>query len=522
MADFPDKAPERDASMDASPGRPDAEVDARVREDAGPDATADAARDTGPSDVCTTNAQCDNDQLCCGAAGSMSCRDTDSNNCSACGVACEDKRAPFCGDRTCECVKGTNKGCDEGQRCSGTDDNAKCGDCATNSDCTGDLKFCVDAKCVACERGAMADSSADDVGCSGRTPICGPGNVCIGCDDSAPATECPGVTTCTPGLGCGGCKADAANIAVNGCTEGTPICIADASGMTTCGACTTNLQCKFPEGQGLCGAGRCSNKCDGDIPSGANGCADPALPICKAAAVPGGFDCQACAATDCAPGTFCATAGAKAGACVQCRTDVDCPQNGLVPVCDQTTFACRARTMTDCAATPATPFLDPITNTCVECADNTQCAANPKGPVCITATKTCGQCNTSAECPAATPTCNATTHVCEPGCTEQLCFANQAVAKYCNTAATSCVECVLSSSCTADVRKPLCNAAGTCVACAMVDTPNAACMAKIAGTRCFTANNSAPVNVGACGNCQPGQGDCLGAQTCNPASYLCQ
>jgi hypothetical protein len=522
VVDFPDKAP-RDAGDDELDARPlpnESGADVETR-----DAAVDGSRPDTSGPECVMDMDCDNADLCCFRDGRVQCIPSDVMGCTACGIACSDPRAPNCGARVCECVAGTGKACEAGQTCNGSGATAKCVECLNDNDCTAVIgkPLCDTAsnKCVQCKRGDMLESSADDVGCGDvRTPICGPSNTCIGCDDTVPASKCPGTSVCSPGLGCGGCKADVPVVGQNGCTmESLPICRATESGLTQCSACQTNAECKLAEGQGYCAMGRCSNKCDGDGALGANGCANPAAPFCKpATGVPGGFDCAACTAADCANGTFCATTGAKAGSCVQCRADADCPQNGLAPVCDTTTFTCRARTMADCAVTPATPIFNMATGTCVECIDSTQCAGNPKGLVCNPATNTCVGCASSMTCPATAPTCDPATNACVAQCaSSNFCRAAHPATPYCNAAMTACVECLDSTNCTADVKKPLCSATNACAAC----TNTVGCQTKIAGTICVTGGT---VYDGACAQCVPGAtpNPCPGAATCSPATLLCQ
>ncbi|HEX5657329.1 MAG TPA: hypothetical protein VFX59_09040 [Polyangiales bacterium] len=534
VVDFPDQAASPDQDRDSG-------LDARVdRDDGGDvetrDATADGSRQDSSRAECAKDTDCNSDQLCCSDQNVLACVPANVTSCTACGVGCTEPSAPNCGARVCECVKDTGKGCDPGQTCDSTGGTSRCVECANDNDCAGvtgkPLCDLASNKCVQCKRGDNLDSSADDVGCSEvRSPICGPSNTCIGCDDTVAASKCPGMTVCSPGLGCGGCKADVPTVGLNGCTqESAPICRASESGLTLCQACTTNAECKFAEGQGYCANGRCSNKCDGDAVLGPNGCTAAAAPFCKPASnVPGGYDCAACSPADCTNGTFCATTGSKAGSCVQCRMNIDCPQNGLAPICDATSFTCRARTMADCVA--PTPFLSTTgatAGTCVECGSNDQCAASAKGPFCNTATGNCGACATSANCPATTPTCDTATNTCVVGCTLAVC-AMQPVAKFCNTAMTACVQCNTSLDCPVEpspTPAPLC-AAGACVPCTQYPGSNAerdaACYTKTTGARCFRqANTMSNAYVGLCGICEPGQGQCTGAATCSPTSFVCQ
>lgn len=513
IVDFPDKAPpteDPDSGMDSgsADAASDALVDARRS-----DAAGDAQQDSGPPMTCATNANCDSNQLCCPSEGTNKCVGISSRGCTACNQACDNAAAPNCGARVCECVMGTGKGCEPGQLCVGQGPTARCVECTIDADCAakGGSAQCIDSKCAQCTRGAMLDSADDDVGCSGATPICGELNTCIGCNDATPATQCPGDAKCTPGLGCAGCKLNTPiGLANNGCPDGLPICRTGSTGLE-CGKCLTNLDCKYVEGQGYCHelTGLCSNKCDPDA-TGPNGCATAAAPFCKPApTVPGGYDCAPCASGDCTGGKFCATAGNSAGSCVQCRDNADCPQNGLSPVCDASTNTCRARTMADCAA--PTPYID-TTGVCVECTNKSHCDMNPKGPWCSAARRVCGQCSTDVECPGAKPVCNPTTSICEIGCLGVACPTHPE-APFCDQAKMYCVQCLSSTNCSA-AAAPICNPAGTCVAC----TSDSSCMAKTAGSFCVS---SGP-RIGECAACDPFDNNgCVPPATCNSTTLSC-
>jgi hypothetical protein len=522
IVDFPDKAPSRtpDGSIDG--GLMDAAmamIDARR-----PGSGDDARVDTGTAVDCTRNTDCSSSELCCPVMGSNECVATNVERCTSCNQGCNSPAAPNCGARVCECVAGTGKGCEAGQLCVGQGAAAKCVECTTNAECAqkGGATQCVDSKCVQCSRGAMLDSSDDDVGCSGATPICGETNTCVGCNDAAPATQCPGDGMCTPGLPCGGCKLNTPiGLSSNGCPDGNPIC-KTINGAQQCAGCVNNLDCKFVEGQGYCHelTGLCSNKCDPDGATGANGCVTPGAPYCKpAAGVPGGYDCAACTAGDCTVGKFCATAGNHAGSCVQCRDSSDCNPNGLSPVCDASTNTCRARTMADCAA--PTPYLDG-TFTCVECINDDPC--RPMGKVCNLALRRCAQCSDDMQCSPAKPTCDQTTGTCKTGCSALTCTALYPVlAPQCSDDLTSCVQCKASSNCNGDPTKPICSVAGTCVACdLLMPIPNAgdaACDSRERGTQCITSKGP----NGRCGACDPARpATCPGATTCvlNPTTML--
>jgi hypothetical protein len=528
VADFPDHPPRtnsEDSGIDSGPATEEAGRDAQV------EAATDAARAEASVTSCKAHTECDADELCCGVNNSNQCVEANVQRCGDCDQGCTSARAPNCGQRVCECVPGTGKACDPGLICAGQGADAKCVECASSNDCAmvSGKPFCVANKCVECDRGAMLDSSADDVGCSDatdvKTPICGADNTCVGCDDSKADLHCPGTQVCSPGLGCGGCKADATSIgvSVNGCQESAPICKV-VSDLARCVGCTTNLECKYPAGQGYCAqtTGQCSNTCDPDGAYGANGCTVATAPFCKPVAGTSAFACAACAAGDCTNGTFCATTGAQAGACVGCRMNADCNPNGLAPVCDQTSFTCRARTMADCAATPATPVID-STGKCVQCINDVQC---PTGQHCSPTKQTCGQCADSATCPLNAPTCNTNTGTCEASCTDAVCALSHSPATLCDTVTKACMECKTSPQApvalTCPPERPLCSSVNTCVKCGDIpgdpSVANNACYLRTTGSTCLRTGN----NAGKCGVCDPGAIACTGALTCNPTLLVCQ
>jgi hypothetical protein len=521
----PDEQPELDA------GRQDAGRDSSVR---------DASRDTGPSATnCNleTHAGCDKDELCCKTSDSAdpSCIAVSSGACATCRGACTSDAAPYCTSREggCECVAGSGQPCAAGESCTMKDGVARCVECSVDTDCDDPaLPVCVNNRCRQCDRGAKADDAIDDRGCSAKTPICNQQNRCEACT-AAPADNCPEDQQCTPSSGCFGCRATA-DVTNNGCSAATPICKAvstDTGMQMQCVGCKANEDCKpllYCDQR----SGTCNNVCDPDGGIENDGC-EGATPVCKATES-GSFACRACAPSDCTNGRFCAQgAHPKSGSCVACRNDGDCP--GTAPICDTTTYACRARVGNDCRAGQQL-----LNGECVECVTNAHCAGNPKGAFC--AGNVCGQCATSANCPPDKPVCDTSAMPFSCGCSANadcttaalpFCDVQQRTCKgcatdsqcrtkfpntNCNTASGMCVGCTEADDCPAET--PLCSAQSTCVACdVLAAAADAQCAMRMAGRVCSTAGG----NRGECTVCDPSDnGGCTAAAPiCNDQGSAC-
>lgn len=485
VVDFPEQRVETDAGLDASEPQSDA-----GEQDAGTDATARTC------DL-RTHAGCQRDELCCPGpnGGAGRCEDATADSCAVCGDPCREESAPNCGDRVCECVPGSGVGCANGQHCVKDGTRFFCAQCEFDTDCTGENRACDKGTCVQCK---------SDANCPVQRPICNAGQ-CAGCTESP--NNCPSGQLCNAGQGCFGCSLTASP-GGNGCNTSTrPVCKAvDVLGTATpqCRGCNNDRECDTPAGSAYCDTrtGACTNVCKPGGTVGNNACTSGLF--CKDTAT-GGYACQPCNASDCGGATpFCATEGAKVGACIGCRTNSDCA-SGTAPVCDTTERTCRARRATDCVA-PLGQF-DPVSTQCVECLTSAQCAGNAKGAICNLAGHVCGQCNTSADCtnPNA-PTCSAT-GVCEKGCKGDADCTGRVGTPVCNTAAGTCVACNTNAQCTADPKAPLCGPANTCVGCSMVvggaAAGDPACAMKTpAAPTCVTTG----AQLGSCGVCDPTPG----------------
>lgn len=506
----------------------DAGTSARVERDA----ARDSGREAGPvgNDAQTmtacapfTNVGCSSSQLCCDLQdgnGPVCAATLGSAQCTACGIACSDEKAPNCGGRTCECEAGSGKACADGQRCMNDGSTPRCVQCMTDADCSGrpdNLKQCVDNKCVECDRGTLENDPSDDQGCTPTTPICNSTHGCTGCSISP--NNCPNGMQCNPGLGCSGCRLNVP-VSQNGCGGTSPVCDTVTLGGTPvqqCRKCNTNAECSG----GFClnATGECVNGCDPDEAPLTNGCA-AVTPICKMAAT--GFSCTVCSSpSDCSklPATpLCATEGTLSGQCVQCRNNTDCSADGTgaTPVCSLA-GQCRARTAADC--TGVTPKFEPTTKKCVAClpaSQTTDCAGTVAGPLCSPKTFTCGQCIDDTACMQipATPVCDLMTNKCVAGCkTDAQCGTGT---PHCDTANGGvCVACTADAQCTTTAA-PICSpTTKTCVPCTSLvpaTDANSACSHKDRlKPICITMN---PAKAGQCAACD-------GSMGCAPPVGVC-
>lgn len=165
-----------------------------------------------------------------------------------------------------------------------------------------------------------------------------------------------------------------------------------------------------------------------------------------------------------------------------CATNADCVGSPTGPVCDpekRTCGQCTSLDVTRCSA-PAGCNLVPANNVCVAACDGdygsatTHPCASPNFPSCTFSGPGAGTCRvcdgdngsgTTSACPTATPYCSAT-GFCGFCSTDSDCTAAGPAhtGAQCNPATGRCVQCVSGADCANPT--PVCNAAGTCVACA--------------------------------------------------------
>lgn len=176
------------------------------------------------------------------------------------------------------------------------------GTCSTDNDCVG---ISAGAHCAANKTCVACTSSSH---CSGNTPFCSAQNTCVSCALSGTVD--------------GGANAV--------CSGSTPVCNATGG---SCVECVKASDCPSA-GKAFCVQNRCvgcdspgagaSGSVDGgvrDAGAGGNGCTGTSKPVC----VPSNGN------------------HVKAGQCVGCASNSDCPGN--TPICDTTTtFTCQACT----------------------------------------------------------------------------------------------------------------------------------------------------------------------------------
>lgn len=176
------------------------------------------------------------------------------------------------------------------------------------------------------------------------------------------------------------------------CANPTPACKAGS-----CAACTSTQDCAGSPSGSVCDTsnGWCVQCTSGAQCSGST-------PICDGTS----FTCRACQATDCSGATpYC---DATSGTCVACEIDANCPTSQ--PICDTTNHTCRGCTGNPDCATMTNHACDTQTGLCVACMQTTDCVSG----VCDTTTHTCVQCVDDSECMNPSPVCSPSAHTCGP------------------------------------------------------------------------------------------------------------
>jgi hypothetical protein len=187
-----------------------------------------------------------------------------------------------------------------------------------------------------------------------------------------------------------------------------------------CVQCVTNANC--PTTTPHCLGGRCVTcVISSDCGTGTTPVCWPGNHTCHAACGEGGATCPAMMGQP----NICDT---NTGACVGCRSSMDCPTAS--PVCDSTTMRC-AQCQADNNCTGTTPHCDPATSTCVACVTNADCT-NPAAPICRSAF-------------GATGAMGPMGRSCQAGCTSRA-QCTDGGATVCDSNG-NCVQCVDNSTC---------------------------------------------------------------------------
>ncbi|MDZ4697302.1 MAG: choice-of-anchor Q domain-containing protein [Deltaproteobacteria bacterium] len=206
-------------------------------------------------------------------------------------------------------------------------------------------------------------------------------------------------------------------------------------------------------------------------------------PICNTTT---GMCVKCMGTTDCAPfAPDRAQCAMDTGECVECTSHANCAGKTGRPICDSATKTCvKCTDSAQCGmAEPTEPVCEPTSGECVECTGHVSCKGKPGKPICSGVSLSCVRCGGNSDCLAATPA----TPICLQGSGE-------------------CAECNADTDCSAPT-KPLCSAAGVCVACDQAG-------AKTCGGK----PNTPPVCDASTGRCE----QCLMHADCtNPTTPMC-
>lgn len=352
--------------------------------------------------------------------------------------------------------------------------------CEGDSACSGATPACAaSGLCATC-------SATNQTECTGGTTVCDvPVNKCVGCLTSATCADPTPICDATALL-CRACSSNA------DCSGGTPECATTGANSGDCVICTANANC--PPATPRCTTGntcvQCLSAadCGGDTPicnaGVCHACASDAncggtTPACEVWGACG--QCSATNGTACTGGT--GVCDYPSGTCVACEFNSDC--SGSSPTCNTTTHTCKpCATNADCAGNPggqACQTTGMKAGSCVICAVDSDCPTMA-APKCDTTANECVACLTSADCSGATPECNSSnlcvgcltsadcsgaTPVCDP--TSSQCKACQNDYAMTNPGPLSCPTAALGAC------QPAATAlAGQCALCSSID--NSACV----------------------------------------------
>ncbi|HEY3445487.1 MAG TPA: hypothetical protein VGK67_03940 [Myxococcales bacterium] len=156
-----------------------------------------------------------------------------------------------------------------------------------------------------------------------------------------------------------------------------------------------------------------------------------------------------------ADGVIVSSVGGTAAYTAGCNTATGIDCGGAKPICDAGT--CRACASADCTGGSVCVQAagDLLLGRCVQCLQSSDCTVDPNR-TCDTAQHVCSECVTSADCPAADPTCSPT-RTCGACAGDGDCGA-----LHCNLSTGACVACLSNAHCSNPT--PTCSGGG-CVAC---------------------------------------------------------
>ncbi|MDF1561969.1 MAG: hypothetical protein P1V51_02935 [Deltaproteobacteria bacterium] len=422
--------------------------------------------------VCPATASCQSG-LCECPGGTLICNGacvdilSDPFNCGICERTCDSRASCIGGDCQCPgsetlcndvCVdtlsnrdhcNGCNRPCPTGEVCvSGVCEPPP--DCRTDG-CTG-FTWC-DTTNGVCMPGCGSDDQCRlDQTCQTSTHTC----VCPAGQQDCTGTAC--VDTSSDASHCGACNRPCPGGQVcsgSTCIDPNQACLTYNAGnrLASCtdgASCTGDMECSL---LGFTGGGACLD----ETPCGST----PAGPCCGAGEFCGlgngmlgsSFSYFCCVPGESIPDGLFGMTCDDAGLEITCSNDADCPSAWGRGHCN----------------TWVSPAL------CAECGSDAHCA----GQRCNRSTGTCAECTSAADCPPATPVCDATgscvscrndgdcggaTPACDNGscvrCTDN--FHCGGATPYCDTSGPTCVSCLSNSHCPGSA--PVCDN-GTCVVC---------------------------------------------------------
>jgi hypothetical protein len=307
--------------------------------------------------------------------------------------------------------------------------------CEGDSACSGATPACAASGiCATC-------SATNHTACTGATPLCDvPVNTCVGCltdaNCSSPKPICDSVALscriCTGNADCSGATPECATAGPN--AGDCVLCVADPNCPPATPRCTASnvcVQCLSAADCGgdtpICNAGVCQ-ACASDADCGG------ATPACEVWGA-----CGQCSQTNsgaCTGGT--AVCDYPSGTCVTCEFNSDCA--GSTPTCNTATHMCRpCASNADCAGNPGGPACELTgmkAGSCVICAQDSDCP-NMAAPKCDTVANECVPCLTNADCSGSTPVCNSS-NLCVGCVTNANCSGTTPV---CNAASSQCSAC---------------------------------------------------------------------------------
>jgi hypothetical protein len=260
--------------------------------------------------------------------------------------------------------------------------------CGSDEDCPSNLPLCLNSLCVQCKSNSdctsEADGGPDDGGaprggfcnlktnqcvgclshadCRDRTPVCSADQTCISCaDPAAEEDDCaarnPALPACNPMTGAcvqcvrtSDCRAKAGDAGVGDAGQDGGTVGGVCSTKNTCVECTSNNDCTADPARAFC----LGNACVGCGSAGTNACTG-AKPLC-------------------------AGTGSKAGQCVECTSNAQCPQ-AISPVCDSN--QCRGcKKDSECSAQAGICALDgscPKSNVIIYAQNSSKCTSSNRG-----------------------------------------------------------------------------------------------------------------------------------------------